>query len=63
MIDILGNKLKIGDEVVFVLKDSLLIGNITKFYKGHFDDFECSVNSYTHIKSFRIMKLEIEKEV
>lgn len=61
MKDIKGNILSIGDEVVYVhgknSDASLQTGKITKFYKGRFNDEECSVGSNTHIKENRIMKL------
>lgn len=61
MTDCKGKELQIGDEVVYVHgKNSdarLRTGKITKFYKGRFDREECSVDSATHILSFRVMKL------
>lgn len=61
MKDIMNNELSVGDRVVFVHgKNSdaeLKVGNVTKFYKGYWKDEECSVDNYTHVKSFRIMKL------
>ena len=58
MKDILGNKLKIGDKVVFSYKSMLKIGNITKFYKGCFNENECTAGGIMHIQSHRILKLE-----
>ena len=61
MKDCKGQELNIGDEVVFVYgrnNDAILMtGKITKFYKGRFNDDECSVDNNSHIKSKRIMKL------
>lgn len=61
MKDIKGQELKIGDEVVFIKGRNSLAeldtGKITKFYKGSFNEEECSVGRYTHIQSHRIMKL------
>ncbi len=61
MTDCKGNELQIGDEVVFIRgknsNASLDTGKVTKFYKGHFNNDECSVGSQSHILSFRIMKL------
>lgn len=61
MTDYKGNELNIGDEVVYVCgKNSyagLETGKITKFYKNHFGEDECSVDGNTHILSHRIMKL------
>lgn len=61
MKDINGITLNIGDTVVFVKGKnndaSLATGKITKFYKGHFNDEECSVDGNAHIKEHRIMKL------
>ena len=58
MKDMMGNKLKIGDKVVFVCKTTLKIGNITKLYKNVYNHDECSVGRYTHILSERILKLD-----
>lgn len=61
MKDCKGKDLMIGDSVVYVHgKNSdahLETGTVTKFYKGHFSDDECSVDGTAHIKSSRIMKL------
>lgn len=61
MTDCKGKELNIGDKVVFIRgKNSLAsldIGNITKFYKNHYGEDECSVGNQSHILSFRIMKL------
>ncbi len=65
MKDVFGNELNIGDEVVFVdgknSSASISRGKITKFYKGHFNEDECSVGSKTHILSFRIAKINALK--
>lgn len=62
MKDVNGNKLNIGDKVVYVHgKNSsacLRTGYITKFYKSHFGEDECSVDRNAHILSYRIMKLD-----
>ena len=59
-------ELQIGDEVVYVHgKNSdarLCTGKITKLYKGRFDKEECSVDGTAHILSFRVMKLQKEKQ-
>lgn len=61
MKDSKGIELQIGDEVVYIQgKNSgarLATGKITKFYKGTFNEDECSVGSSTHIQRSRIMKL------
>ena len=61
MVDCKGNKLNIGDEVVFIQgKNSIAelnTGKITKFYTNRYVEDECSVDSQSHILSFRIMKL------
>ena len=61
MTDCKGNELNIRDEVVYVYgKNSyarLETGKITKFYKNHFGEDECSVDGNTHILGMRIMKL------
>lgn len=61
MTDVKGIELNIGDKVVYVHgKNSdarLRTGNITKIYKSHYGDEECSVDGNAHIKSFRVMKL------
>lgn len=61
MVDYEGNKLEIGDKVVYIHgKNSvayLETGYITNFYKGYFGKEECSVGKATHILSHRIMKL------
>ena len=62
MKDILGNKLKIGDKVVFSYKKKFEIGNITKFYKSRYNKDECTVGGITHIQSHRILKLEKKDE-
>lgn len=61
MVDCKGRELQIGDEVVFVRGKnsfaSLDTGKITKFYKNHHNEDECSVGSQSHILESRIMKL------
>lgn len=61
MTDCKGKELQIGDEVVYVHgKNSdacLKTGKVTKFYKNRYNQDECSVDSASHILSFRIMKL------
>lgn len=61
MKDCKGKELNIGDEVVFIhrknSKAGLDTGKITKFYKNHYGEDECSVGRQSHILSFRIMKL------
>ena len=56
-----GNKLEIGDYVVYIRgKNSgafLDTGKVTKFYKDRYGTDECSVGSQTHIIKSRIMKL------
>ena len=58
MIDCKGNKLNIGDEVVYIHgknSDSRLqTGFITKFYKSYYGR---DVGKATHILSHRVMKL------
>ena len=60
MVDVKGNELHIGDEVVFVLgknkSASLATGKVTKIYQGHSEE-ECSVDGNAHILSNRVMKL------
>ena len=59
--DFKGNELKVGDKVVFVdgvnNNSSLAVGYVKKFYKGCWDEDECTVDSKTHVRSPRIMKL------
>ena len=61
MTDVFGNELQIGDEVVFVNSKnssaSIDKGVVTKFYKNRYGYDECSVDSNTHILSFRIAKI------
>ena len=61
MKDFKGNKLCIGDEVVYVHgKNSsacLATRKVTKFYINQYKQEECSVGNATHILSSRIMKL------
>ena len=61
MKDINGITLQIGDKVAYVHgKNSdatLKTGTITKFYKGHSNADECSVDGNPHIRESRIMKL------
>lgn len=61
MKDCKGTELSIGDEVVFIKGKnsmaSLDTGKITKFYKNHYNEDECSVGSQSHILGFRVMKL------
>ena len=58
MVDFLGNKVEVGDEVVFVSGANsdprLEKGIVKKIYKN---DNECTVNSKSHVYSNRIMKL------
>lgn len=54
MRDCKGNKLSVGDRVVFILNTSLEIGVITKIYS---DMESCTVGNHTHIFSHRILKL------
>lgn len=52
MKDAFGNELNIGDDVVFICgKNSLAEisrGKVTKFYKSHFGEDECSIGSHAH---------------
>lgn len=61
MKDCKGNELNFGDNVVYVKGKNtsarLETGTITKFYKNHFGEDECSVDGNAHILSFRVMKL------
>ncbi|MCQ2749448.1 MAG: hypothetical protein MJ246_05715 [Clostridia bacterium] len=69
MKDVYGTELKVGDYVVFVQgkNDSARIatGYITKFYGGQLGRDECSVDTgsgvQSHVRSFRIMKLDEPK--
>lgn len=62
MKDVFGNELEIGDDVIFVdganCDSELGRGKISKFYKGRYGDDECSVGRKTHIKEFRVAKIE-----
>lgn len=62
MKDAFGNELNIGDDVVFICgKNSLAEisrGKVSKFYKSHFEEDECSVGSHAHILGFRVAKIE-----
>lgn len=59
MKDFEGKDLKVGDEVIFIyganVDKRLSRGKISKIYAN---DEECSVNGCSHIKSFRIYKVE-----
>lgn len=61
MKDCKGTELMLGDHVVYVHGKNadahLETGVVTKFYKGPFGGDECSVDSATHIRSIRVMKL------
>lgn len=61
MKDVKGNELQIGDKVVFVkgknTDASIDVGFVKKFYKGSFGHDECSVDSQSHVRSNRILKL------
>ena len=61
MVDVFGNKLDIGNQVVFVdgknSRASINRGAITKFYKSRYGEDECSVDSKTHILTNRIAKI------
>ena len=53
--------LKVGDTVNFIVGTSMLTGQIVKFYKGCFDEDECSVKTqwktYAHIHLDRCEKV------
>lgn len=59
MFDCKGNRLEIGDNVVYVRGKNaaagLETGHITKIYAN---DSECSVDGYAHIYNFRVMKID-----
>lgn len=61
MLDTKGNVLQIGDKVAFVRGKnsdaSIDIGVVQKFYKGTFNNDECTVDGHSHIRSNRILKL------
>lgn len=63
MVDCKGKELQVGDEVVYIKgKNSLAkleTGRITKFYKNHRNEDECSVGSQSHLLSFRVFKISI----
>lgn len=66
MTDYKGNELNIGDEVVYVYgKNSyagLETGKITKFYKNHFGEDECSVDGNTHIFKSQNYEIKIDRK-
>ena len=59
MKDVFGNELKVGDKVVFVdganNSSRLAKGTVKKIYSN---DKECTVDSKSHVLSFRVMKLD-----
>lgn len=58
MVDAFGNKVDIGDEVIYAMSDGKLRrGKVTKIYKGHFNKDECSAGGTPHILSFRMYKV------
>lgn len=66
MKDAFGNKLKVGDKVVFVYGKNrsacLETGKITKIYINPHncpgEKEECSVDNHAHILSFRVAKID-----
>lgn len=62
MKDCFGNEVNVGDKVICIINANdnpkLKCGTITKVYKN---DEECSVDSYSHIYSHRICKLDFFK--
>lgn len=54
-----GNELAIGDKVVYIKGSTgdatIEIGTVSNIYKN---GEECSVNGYTHIKWYRLIKLD-----
>ena len=58
MKDCKGNELQIGDTVIYTQKNDpgLRTGTVKKFYKGQFNNDECSVDSTSHVSSNRVMK-------
>ena len=65
MKDFRGVELRVGDRVLFVDRVNkyagLQEGVIKKFYKNPYGEDECTVNSKTHVQSFRVAKLDYLK--
>lgn len=62
MVDRYGNKLNIGDMVVYVsdatTSAKINIGTVERIYKDKFGTEQCTVDGHTHIFSFRVIKLD-----